>query len=433
MDKEKNISDKKLWLQAMLWIPTLYFASGLPYHTITNISDYIYKEMGISNADITFYTGILLLPWTLKPFWSPFIEMWRTRRWWIVSTQLTLALCFAAIAFALPTKHFLVATLIFFMLAAFVSATHDIAADGFYILGLSEEKQSFFSGIRNTFYRVAMVFGSGVLVIVGGRLARSTGNSATGWGITIGIVALLMLLFSLYHRFLLPVPADDISRKPKSVRDVFENFGHIIVTYFKKPGIIGALLFLLLFRLPEAQLVKMGKLFLLDPVAQGGLGLTTEQIGFINGVLGVAGLIIGGILGGICVSHKGLKYWLWPMVVAISIPDLVYVYMSFVQPGDIYTVGSCIFIEQLGYGFGFTAYTLYMIYFAQGEYPTAHFAISTAFMSLGMMLPGIVSGMIEQLIGYRYFFIWIMLCCIVTFAVSAIVRIDPEFGKKRNK
>lgn len=433
MDKEKNISDKKLWLQAMLWIPTLYFASGLPYHTITNISDYIYKEMGISNADITFYTGILLLPWTLKPFWSPFIEMWRTRRWWIVSTQLTLALCFAAIAFALPTKHFLVATLIFFMLAAFVSATHDIAADGFYILGLSEEKQSFFSGIRNTFYRVAMVFGSGVLVIVGGRLASSTGNSATGWGITIGIVALLMLLFSLYHRFLLPVPADDISRKPKSVRDVFENFGHIIVTYFKKPGIIGALLFLLLFRLPEAQLVKMGKLFLLDPVAQGGLGLTTEQIGFINGVLGVAGLIIGGILGGICVSHKGLKYWLWPMVVAISIPDLVYVYMSFVQPGDIYTVGSCIFIEQLGYGFGFTAYTLYMIYFAQGEYPTAHFAISTAFMSLGMMLPGIVSGMIEQLIGYRYFFIWIMLCCIVTFAVSAIVRIDPEFGKKRNK
>ena len=433
MDKEKNISDKKLWLQAMLWIPTLYFASGLPYHTITNISDYIYKEMGISNADITFYTGILLLPWTLKPFWSPFIEMWRTRRWWIVSTQLALALCFAAIAFALPTKHFLVATLIFFMLAAFVSATHDIAADGFYILGLSEEKQSFFSGIRNTFYRVAMVFGSGVLVIVGGRLARSTGNSATGWGITIGIVALLMLLFSLYHRFLLPVPADDISRKPKSVSEIFENFGHIIVTYFKKPGIIGALLFLLLFRLPEAQLVKMGKLFLLDPVAQGGLGLTTEQIGFINGVLGVAGLIIGGILGGICVSHKGLKYWLWPMVVAISIPDLVYVYMSFVQPGDIYTVGSCIFIEQLGYGFGFTAYTLYMIYFAQGEYPTAHFAISTAFMSLGMMLPGIVSGMIEQLIGYRYFFIWIMLCCIVTFAVSAIVRIDPEFGKKRNK
>ena len=433
MNKKKNISDKKLWLQAMLWIPTLYFASGLPYHTITNISDYIYKEMGISNADITFYTGILLLPWTLKPFWSPFIEMWRTRRWWIVSTQLALALCFAAIAFALPTKHFLVATLIFFMLAAFVSATHDIAADGFYILGLSEEKQSFFSGIRNTFYRVAMVFGSGVLVIVGGRLARSTGNSATGWGITIGIVALLMLLFSLYHRFLLPTPADDISRKPKSTRDVFENFGHIIVTYFKKPGIIGALLFLLLFRLPEAQLVKMGKLFLLDPVAQGGLGLTTEQIGFINGVLGVAGLIIGGILGGICVSRKGLKYWLWPMVVAISIPDLVYVYMSFVQPGDIYTVGSCIFIEQLGYGFGFTAYTLYMIYFAQGEYPTAHFAISTAFMSLGMMLPGIVSGMIEQLIGYRYFFIWIMLCCIVTFAVSAIVRIDPEFGKKRNK
>lgn len=431
MEKATDKNDKKLWLQAMLWIPTLYFASGLPYHTVTNISDYIYKEMGVSNADITFYTGMLLLPWTLKPFWSPVIEMWRTRRWWIVSTQLIMAVCFIAIAFALSTKHFFAASLIFFMLAAFVSATHDIAADGFYILGLSEEKQSFFSGIRNTFYRIAMVFGSGVLVMLGGSLTRICDSAAIGWGTTVAIVALLMLLFSLYHKVVLPTPAEDISRKPKNAREIFENFGHIIVTYFKKPGIIGALLFLLLFRLPEAQLVKMGKLFMLDPVASGGLGLATEQIGFINGVLGVIGLIIGGIAGGICVSRKGLKYWLWPMVIAISIPDLVYVYMSYLQPTDIYTIGSCIFIEQLGYGFGFTAYTLYMIYFAQGEYPTAHFAISTAFMSLGMMLPGIISGKIQQLIGYEHFFVWVMICCIVTFVVSALIKIDPEFGKKR--
>lgn len=433
MEKQTDNNNKKQWLQAMLWIPTLYFASGLPYHTVTNISDYIYKEMGVSNADITFYTGILLLPWTLKPFWSPFIEMWSTRRWWIATTQLIMAICFIAIAFTLSTKHFFATSLIFFMLAAFVSATHDIAADGFYILGLSEEKQSFFSGIRNTFYRIAMVFGSGVLVMLGGNLTRSCDNAAIGWGITIAIVALLMLLFSLYHKVVLPAPAEDISRKPKNVREIFENFGHIIVTYFKKPGIVGALLFLLLFRLPEAQLVKMGKLFMLDPVASGGLGLATEQIGFINGVVGVLGLIIGGIAGGICVSRKGLKYWLWPMVIAISIPDLVYVYMSYLQPADIYTISSCIFIEQLGYGFGFTAYTLYMIYFAQGEYPTAHFAISTAFMSLGMMLPGIISGKIQQLIGYEHFFVWVMICCIVTFIVSALIKIDPEFGKKKNR
>lgn len=433
MGKQTDNNNKKQWLQAMLWIPTLYFASGLPYHTVTNISDYIYKEMGVSNADITFYTGILLLPWTLKPFWSPFIEMWSTRRWWIATTQLIMAICFIAIAFTLSTKHFFATSLIFFMLAAFVSATHDIAADGFYILGLSEEKQSFFSGIRNTFYRIAMVFGSGVLVMLGGKLTRSCDSVAIGWGITIAIVALLMLLFSLYHKVVLPAPAEDISRKPKNVREIFKNFGHIIVTYFKKPGIVGALLFLLLFRLPEAQLVKMGKLFMLDPVASGGLGLATEQIGFINGVVGVLGLIIGGIAGGICVSRKGLKYWLWPMVIAISIPDLVYVYMSYLQPADIYTIGSCIFIEQLGYGFGFTAYTLYMIYFAQGEYPTAHFAISTAFMSLGMMLPGIISGKIQQLIGYEHFFVWVMICCIVTFIVSALIKIDPEFGKKKNR
>lgn len=433
MEKQTDNNNKKQWLQALLWIPTLYFASGLPYHTVTNISDYIYKEMGVSNADITFYTGILLLPWTLKPFWSPFIEMWSTRRWWIATTQLIMAICFIAIAFTLSTKHFFATSLIFFMLAAFVSATHDIAADGFYILGLSEEKQSFFSGIRNTFYRIAMVFGSGVLVMLGGKLTRSCDSAAIGWGITIAIVALLMLLFSLYHKVVLPAPAEDISRKPKNVREIFKNFGHIIVTYFKKPGIVGALLFLLLFRLPEAQLVKMGKLFMLDPVASGGLGLATEQIGFINGVVGVLGLIVGGIAGGICVSRKGLKYWLWPMVIAISIPDLVYVYMSYLQPADIYTIGSCIFIEQLGYGFGFTAYTLYMIYFAQGEYPTAHFAISTAFMSLGMMLPGIISGKIQQLIGYEHFFVWVMICCIVTFIVSALIKIDPEFGKKKKQ
>ncbi len=433
MGKQTDNNNKKLWLQAMLWIPTLYFASGLPYHTVTNISDYIYKEMGVSNADITFYTGILLLPWTLKPFWSPFIEMWSTRRWWIATTQLIMAICFIAIAFTLSTKHFFATSLIFFMLAAFVSATHDIAADGFYILGLSEEKQSFFSGIRNTFYRIAMVFGSGVLVMLGGKLTRSCDSAAIGWGITIAIVALLMLLFSLYHKVVLPAPAEDISRKPKNVREIFKYFGHIIVTYLKKPGIVGALLFLLLFRLPEAQLVKIGKLFMLDPVASGGLGLATEQIGFINGVVGVLGLIIGGIAGGICVSRKGLKYWLWPMVIAISIPDLVYVYMSYLQPADIYTIGSCIFIEQLGYGFGFTAYTLYMIYFAQGEYPTAHFAISTAFMSLGMMLPGIISGKIQQFIGYEHFFVWVMICCIVTFIVSALIKIDPEFGKKKNR
>lgn len=415
---------------AWLWVPSLYFASGLPYHAITSISDIMYKDMGVDNASIALYTSILLIPWTIKPLWSPLVEMIGTRRNWTLYSQLLLVFCFAAVAFAVPSGSFILLTFAAFMLGAFVSSTHDIALDGFYILGLPQEKQSFFSGIRNTFYRIATVFSSGALVMFADRMGKSLENGNHAWSATFAITALIMAILFFYHRKAMPKPADDIARMPKNIGEVFGNFGDIIKTYFQKPGIWATLLFLLLFRFPEAQLGKIGKLFLMDTLAAGGLELSKGDIGFLNGVIGVAGLIAGGILGGICISRKGLKYWLWPMVTAISLPDIVYVYMSLAQPGSLGIIGSCIFIEQLGYGFGFTAYTLYMIYFAQGKYPTAHFAISTAFMSLGMMLPGMVSGYIQESVGYENFFIWVMLCTIVTFAVSAIIKIDPNFGKK---
>ena len=415
---------------AWLWVPSLYFASGLPYHAITSISDIMYKDMGVDNASIALYTSILLIPWTIKPLWSPLVEMIGTRRNWTLYSQLLLVFCFAAVAFAVPSGSFILLTFAAFMLGAFVSSTHDIALDGFYILGLPQEKQSFFSGIRNTFYRIATVFSSGALVMFADRMGKSLENGNHAWSATFAITALIMAILFFYHRKAMPKPADDIARMPKNIGEVFGNFGDIIKTYFQKPGIWATLLFLLLFRFPEAQLGKIGKLFLMDTLAAGGLELSKGDIGFLNGVIGVAGLIAGGILGGICISRKGLKYWLWPMVTAISLPDIVYVYMSLAQPGSLGIIGSCIFIEQLGYGFGFTAYTLYMIYFAQGKYPTAHFAISTAFMSLGMMLPGMISGYIQESVGYENFFIWVMLCTIVTFAVSAIIKIDPNFGKK---
>ena len=414
---------------AWLWIPSLYFASGLPYHAITSISDIMYKDMGISNANIALYTSILLIPWTIKPLWSPLVEMISTRRKWTLYSQIMLALCFTAIAVAVPADNFLPLTLAAFMLGAFVSSTHDIALDGFYILALPQEKQSFFSGIRNTFYRIATVFSSGFLVMLANKLGHRLGSNTLAWSATFATTALIMATLFLYHKKAMPEPDSDTPRSPKG-ENLFKNFGDIINTYFKKPGIWGAIVFLLLFRFPEAQLGKIGKLFLMDTAETGGLALSTGDIGFLNGVVGVIGLIIGGIAGGICISRKGLKYWLWPMVIAISIPDIVYVYMSYALPDSLTIIGSCIFIEQLGYGFGFTAYTLYMIYIAQGKYPTAHFAISTAFMSLGMMLPGMISGKIQEWIGYENFFIWVMVCTIVTFVVSAIIKIDPAFGRK---
>lgn len=414
---------------AWLWIPSLYFASGLPYHAITSISDIMYKDMGISNTSIALYTSILLIPWTIKPLWSPFVEMMSTRRKWTLYSQLLLALCFAAVALAVPSGNFLLLTLAAFMVGAFVSSTHDIALDGFYIIALPEDKQAFFSGIRNTFYRIATVFSSGILVMLANKLGHHLGSDTLAWSATFATTALIMAALFIYHRKAMPEPDKDIARNPKT-KEIFGNFRDIIKTYFQKPGIWSAVTFLLLFRFPEAQLGKIGKLFLMDSAAAGGLALDKGDIGFLNGVIGVAGLIIGGIAGGICISRKGLKYWLWPMVVSISLPDIVYVYMSMVLPEDLTIVGSCIFIEQLGYGFGFTAYTLYMIYFAQGKYPTAHFAISTAFMSLGMMLPGMISGKIQEWLGYENFFIWVMLCTAITFIVSAIIKIDPNFGRK---
>lgn len=415
---------------AWLWIPSLYFASGLPYHAITSISDIMYKDMGISNTSIALYTSILLIPWTIKPLWSPFVEMIGTRRQWTLCSQLLLVFCFAAVAFAIPTGSFVALTLAAFMTGAFVSSTHDIALDGFYILALPQEKQSFFSGIRNTFYRIATVFSSGILVMLAGWVATKSGSNSLAWSITFVITAIIMATLFLYHKKAMPKAENDISRKVNGIKEVFGNFGDIIKSYFKKPGIVPALLFLLLFRFPEAQLGKIGKLFLMDTPEAGGLFLDKGEIGYINGVIGIIGLIAGGIAGGICISRKGLKYWLWPMVMAISLPDAVYVYMSMTLPDSLTVIGSCIFIEQLGYGFGFTAYTLYMIYFAQGKYPTAHFAISTAFMSLGMMLPGMISGKIQEWLGYENFFIWVMACTAVTFLVSAFIKVDPKFGTK---
>lgn len=415
---------------AWLWIPTLYFASGLPYHAITSISDIMYKDMGVGNTKIALYTSFLLIPWTIKPLWSPFVEILGTRRKWTVYSQLVLALCFVAVAACIPSSNYLALTIAAFMVGAFVSATHDIALDGFYILALSQDKQSFFSGIRNTFYRIATVFGSGVLVMLANELVKYSGNETKAWSATFIITALIMLALFFYNRHAMPSPENDVAVKANSISDILKSFGEIITSYFRKPGVIYSIIFLLLFRFPEAQLGKIGKLFLMDPVSSGGLGLDKGEIGFINGIIGVIGLIAGGIIGGICISRQGLKYWLWPMVTAISLPDALYIYMSMAQPDSLTAIGSCILIEQFGYGFGFTAYTLYMIYIAQGKYPTAHFAISTAFMSLGMMLPGMISGKIQEWFGYENFFIWVMACTAVTFFVSALIKIDPKFGKK---
>ena len=412
------------------WVPSLYFAEGLPYVAVMIISLVMYKRMGISNTEIALYTSWLNLPWVIKPLWSPFIDLIKTKRYWITSMQLLIGAGLAGIAFTIPASSFLQTTLAIFWLMAFSSATHDIAADGFYMLGLSQHDQALFVGIRSTFYRLATITGQGLLIMLAGYLETATGNISRAWSITFFIMSGLFIGLWLYHKYILPHPASDVKTNSNSSSGILPSFISTFRSFFKKEQAGIAILFMLLYRLPEAQLAKMGIPFLLDPVEQGGMGMTTEQIGFTQGTVGVIGLTIGGILGGIAVSRHGLKKWLWPMVWAISLPDIVYVYLSFFQQSGMPVVNLCIFIEQFGYGFGFTAYMLYLIYFSQGESKTAHYAICTAFMALGMMLPGMIAGWLQETMGYRMFFIWIMICTAATFWVTSLLKIDEKFGKK---
>ncbi len=413
------------------WIPTLYFAQGLPYVAVMTISVIMYKRLDISNAELAFYTGWLNLPWVIKPLWSPFIDLIKTKRWWTTIMQLFIGAGLAGIAFTVPTEHFFQLTLAIFWLMAFSSATHDIAADGFYMLGLDSHQQALFVGIRSTFYRIATIAGQGLLIMLAGYLERTTGNIPYAWSITFMVLAGLFLALWLYHQVVLPRPDSDRPAREVSANTLMKEFFATFASFFQKKQAVIAILFMLLYRLPEAQLAKMCIPFLVDPVSEGGLGLTTEQIGFVQGTVGIIGLTLGGILGGIVVSRGGLKRWLWPMVWAISLPDIVYVYLSYIQPESLLLVNLCVFIEQFGYGFGFTAYMLYLIYFADGEHKTAHYAICTAFMALGMMIPGMAAGWLQEVMGYQLFFIWIMVCTLATFGVTALLKIDPEFGKKK--
>ncbi len=582
------------------WIPTLYMAEALPYVAVMTISTIMYKRLGISNTDIALYTGWLYLPWVIKPFWSPFVDLMKTKRWWTVAMQFIIAIGFACIAFSLPTSFFFQLSLAAFWLVAFTSATHDIAADGFYMHALDDHEQSLYVGIRSTFYRIATVAGQGLLVILAGLIEMNSGlepallqvnatpttlqvvdgsssvdaqhfnfvpveqadttvsmldymkqqnigygfvkaeeetqvvvdtttsaftkwvretfgeeqreasvlqkrqmlvgvslsqppvgeepvilnmafkngdqsislnkeatrfeftrdnwdkqalmlvsvdpklkeettatfeglsgNIPFAWLIVFISLSVFFFLASVYHYFVLPKPATDKPSKDVKTSVILREFIETFRTFFTKENALVAILFMLLYRLPEAQLVKLINPFMLDPVDKGGLGLTTGEVGFVYGTVGIVGLTIGGILGGIAAAHGGLKRWLWPMVCAITLPDLVYVYLSYVQPEGLGIVNVCIFVEQFGYGFGFTAYMLYLIYFSEGQHKTAHYAMCTGIMALGMMLPGMMAGWLQETIGYRHFFVWTIICCLVTFAVCAFLKIDPEFGKKK--
>ena len=423
------------------WVPTLYFAEGLPYALTMSVTLVLYKNLGLSNGAITFYTGWLYLPWVIKPLWSPVVDLLRTRRQWIWAMQFLIGGGLAGIALTLPTTHFFQMTLVFFWLLAFSSATHDIAADGFYLIANTEQDQAFFIGIRNTCYRLASISAQGGMVMLAGAIHDRTGNFAEAWSVSFAAAAAVLLVLGLYHLLILPKPAADAptSRPPSMASphtstagrsEFLDDFLLTFVTFFKKPKILTLVSFLLLYRLGEAQLVRLVQLFLLDPRTHGGLGLNNQQVSLAYGTFGLVALMLGGLMGGFVISRQGLKFWLWPMLLAIHLPDAVFIWLSYTQPTNVHAIVAGVAVEQFGYGFGFTAFMMYMLYIARGAHPTAHYALCTGFMALGMMVPGLWSGWLQEQIGYQHFFLWVILATIPSFIVAARLPMDPEFGRR---
>ena len=421
------------------WVPSLYFAEGIPYVIVMSVAVLMYKRLGLSNTDATYYTAWLYLPWVIKPFWSPLVEILRSKRWWIVIMEFLVGISMAGVAFTLPTANWVQWTLAIFWIMAFSSATHDIAADGFYMLGLDTHQQSFFVGVRSTFYRISMMAGQGLFLLVAQIFeTRFPDNISKAWAWTLYLTAGLFLLIFLYHYFILPHPTEDNDKEAPEANIVARQFFITFVSFFKKPQILIALMFLLVYRLPEALLVKVCPLFLIDTVEQGGLALSPGEIGLVQGTVGVIGLTLGGIIGGVVVAKDGFKKWLWSMVFAITLPNIVYVFLAYEQPEYAQTFGMliiniCVFIEQFGYGFGFTAYMLFMLFFTQGSQKTAHYAFCTGFMALSMMLPGMVSGWLQEQMDYLNFFIFVIALCPLTFFAAAKIHVDADFGIKKEE
>lgn len=395
-------------------MPTLYFAEGIPYFIVNVISVVMFKRLGMSNGNLALFTSLLYLPWVIKPLWSPVVDVIRTKRWWIIAMQGLVTVFFAALALSVRTDVF-GPSLVFFYIIAFASATHDIAADGYYMLALDNRDQSLFVGIRSTFYRISSVFGLGVIVVVAGLLEERCGDIPGAWRLTLLLCCLLFALITLYHCF-------SLSRVEASRKATGRDLGRAWKTFFMKDGVWTALAFMLLYRLPEALSVKMLTPFLLDSAEAGGLGLSTAQSGLVYGTAGVIALTAGGILGGWYAARKGLRKSLWIMALSLALPCAVYLFLAIARPEQMPVIYGCVVLDQFGYGFGFTAYMLYMMRFSEGEFPTSHYAICTAFMALSMMIPGLFAGWLQETVGYVGFFIIVMVCCLATVFVTLLVR-----------
>ena len=432
-----------------LWVPTLYFLEGIPYFLVNNISMVMFNQMGVPNGEMSFFTTLLYFPWALKFLWAPFVDLIKTKRWWFLTMQFLMLGLAVLTIFSIPQPDpttiaamgtevkLFTGVLIAFIIMAFASATHDIAADGFYMLALTSGVQAEMIGWRSVFYRLSNVFCNSALIAIPGiiydwTIKQGEANMPLAWKVTMVITAVIFALMAVWHVFFTPRPDTDKPNADTTAKDIVTGFGKAFATYFTKPALWVAIAFMLLYRLPEGFLMKMIYPFLLGARNTGGLGMTMQELGVVYGAIGVIFLLLGGILGGYYISKVGLKKAFWWMAIAMTLPCLSFVYLSMFLPTNMVYIAIAIAIEQFGYGFGFTAYMMYMMFFSEGEFKTSHYAICTSFMALSMILPGLVAGYIQEAIGYQHFFWMVIACSVATFFVTFLARriVDANYGKK---
>jgi len=404
-----------------LWVPTLYFAEGLPFVAIATVSTLMYKSMGISDAQIAFFTTLVMWPWTLKPLWGPVLEMFKTKKHFVIATQLIAGVGFGLVALSLSLPAFFTYSLVLFGILAFTGATHDIAADGLYISSLSNAEQGKFVGWQGAFYNIAKVLSGGLFVYIAGLMEQSAGVTYA-WMVVMGGFGLIMLLIGLYH--LRVLPSGGVATQVKSVPEAFGRFWDVVRTFFQKKNIIWGIAFIIFYRFAEGQAIKIVPLFLRATREQGGLGLSTADLGIVYGTFGTVAFLLGSILAGYFTAKMGLRRSLFILCCFFNIPFAVYLVLAFTMPTSLAIVGIAVVFEYFGYGFGFVGLMLYMMQqIAPGKYKMAHYAFATGIMSLGMMIPSMLSGFISDWLGYRDFFVWVMIATIPSFLVSWLVPI----------
>ncbi|MCC7476117.1 MAG: hypothetical protein IT425_12035 [Pirellulales bacterium] len=415
------------------WVPSLYFTQALPNVLVVTVSTYAYTRLGVS-ARVIGLTSWLGLPWMLKPLWSPLVELLSTERRWVWSTEFFASIAFAIVGLGYMSEHFLWWTIVGYTILAFASATHDIAADGFYMKVLSTHDQTWFTGIRSVAFRGGLIYGEGLLVMVAGLLIRQGYEPAVAWASSHLAAAVTFLLLASYHAIVLPHAADKAHDVAFSVAQLGQQVANIFQHFFTEVPLATALPFLLLFRFAEAQVVKFIGKFLLDRRELGGMGLLEDQVGFINGTLGVAALLAGGVVGSFLAARHGLRFWLLPMAAMMNLTNVAFLALAYWQPENLGWVGLAVVIEKFGYGVGFTGYMLYMLNLARGKHQTSFYAMCTGFMTLGLIVPGSFAGYPLEYLGYTKFFIWILLATIPSFVVTWVVylQLDPNFGRRED-